>query len=58
MGQFQNVEPQLEQYLAGTKDYKTNRYELAPELRDQIDRRWGPFMRRYGYCDLPAGGSD
>ncbi len=51
LGEFEKVEPHLDRYLAGTKDYKTNRYEIAPELRDQIDRRWGRFMRRYGYCD-------
>ncbi len=50
LGGFEAVLPHLQQYLAGTKDYKTNKYDIAPDLRDQIDRRWGPFMRRYGYC--------
>ena len=50
LGEFERMRPQLESYLKGTKDYKTNRYEIDPEVREQIDRRWGPFMRRYGYC--------
>ena len=50
LGRFDAVLPAIERYLTANKDYQTNRYELDPELRDQIDRRWGPFMRRYGYC--------
>jgi hypothetical protein len=30
--------------------YQPNRYkELAPELRADIDRRWGEVIGRYGY---------
>jgi hypothetical protein len=54
LGDFENLAPQLIQYLSDTKDYKTNRYELPDELRTQIDERWGPFMRRYGYCQDAA----
>jgi hypothetical protein len=54
LGEFERVLPNLERYVAGVKDYKTNKYEIAPELRSQIDQRWGRFMRRYGYCQEPA----
>jgi hypothetical protein len=38
--------------MANIADYKTNRYELSPELRDTITQRWGEVIRRYGYaCD-------
>ena len=50
LGNFAAVLPKLEEYLTSVQDYKTNRYEIDPELREVIDRRWGPFMRRYGYC--------
>ncbi len=50
LGEFEVVRPRLEEYLAGTRDYKTNKYEIDPETRAQIDRRWGRFMQRYGYC--------
>jgi omega-hydroxy-beta-dihydromenaquinone-9 sulfotransferase len=49
LGKFEEYLPRLEAYLAGTADYKTNRYELAPEVRREITRRWGEMIRRYGY---------
>jgi omega-hydroxy-beta-dihydromenaquinone-9 sulfotransferase len=55
LGEFQGVEPRIREYIAGTKDYQANKYEIDPQLRSEIDRRWGPFMRRYGYCqEAPA----
>jgi omega-hydroxy-beta-dihydromenaquinone-9 sulfotransferase len=56
LGEFENVAPRLEEYLAQTKNYKTNQYSIAPEIRNEVDRRWGRFMQRYGYCDsrVPA----
>jgi omega-hydroxy-beta-dihydromenaquinone-9 sulfotransferase len=52
LGDFEQVLPKLKTYLADTADYKTNRYELPPELRDTITQRWGHVIRRYGYaCD-------
>jgi hypothetical protein len=59
LGGFDRVQPKLRQYLEGTRDYQTNRHEIAPDLQAEIDRRWGPYMRRYGYCQeaAPAGQS-
>ena len=52
LGDFEQVLPKLKQYMANTADYKANRYELPPELRDTITQRWGHVIRRYGYaCD-------
>ncbi len=51
---FDDLLPKLEAYSADHRDYKTNRFELDPQLKTQIDHRWGPFMRRYGYCPEPA----
>ena len=42
LGEFETVQPEIQRYLAGTKDYQTNKYEIAPELRSQIDSRWDP----------------
>ena len=50
LGDFAQVLPKLKQYVANTADYKTNRYELPPELRDTITQRWGHVIRRYGYA--------
>ena len=50
------MRPRLAKYLETIKGYETNRYELTPELRAKIDRRWGEVIRRYGYdCGLDAG---
>jgi hypothetical protein len=49
LGDFDSVKPRLERYFAEKADYKTNRYDQTPELRANIDARWGEFIRRYGY---------
>jgi membrane-bound metal-dependent hydrolase YbcI (DUF457 family) len=49
LGGFDALLPRLEKYLASTAGYRTNRYEMSPELRAEITRRWGDVIRRYGY---------
>jgi hypothetical protein len=49
LGGFADVQPRLERYLAGVKDYKTNRYEESVEHRARIEARWGEVIRRYKY---------
>jgi hypothetical protein len=49
LGDFDAVRPALETYMAGQKDYKTNRYQLSPENRGEIGRRWGKYLVQYGY---------
>ena len=49
LGGFDRVRPQFEQYAEKHKDYKTNRYALAPELREQIADRWSRYIETYGY---------
>jgi hypothetical protein len=39
----------LRQYVAGQAGYKTNRFDLPPETRAEIARRWRSFFERYGY---------
>ncbi len=50
LGEFETLQPQLAKYLQQNDGYRTNTYEIDAELQREIDRRWGPFMRRYGYC--------
>lgn len=58
LGGFAEALPALEQYVAATKGYETNKYrELSPELRDQIARRWHGYIERYGYAGQLAGSS-
>jgi hypothetical protein len=49
LGGFEAIKPRLEHYLARTGDYKTNQYIVTPEMREEIGRRWGDVIRRYGY---------
>jgi hypothetical protein len=49
LGEFDKVLPRLEEYLASVAGYETNRYQLTPEQRAEIGRRWGDVIRRYGY---------
>jgi hypothetical protein len=59
LGEFETLLPKLQAYFKDVKDYRTGTYQIADELRDEIDRRWGPYMRRHGYCRqtsaAPAG---
>ena len=55
LGDFESVRPAIEAYFASQKDYKTNRYQLTPELRAEISRRWGKFIEHYGYATEPVG---
>ena len=56
LGDFEAARPAIEKYFAGQKDYKTNRYEMTPELQAEITRRWATFIERYGYAKGAAGG--
>jgi hypothetical protein len=49
LGDFEAVLPRLEAYLASLAGYETNRFELTPQQRAEIRRRWGPVIARYGY---------
>jgi hypothetical protein len=49
LGEFETVLPALRSYVEAMTGYETNRYDLAPKLRDEISRRWAAFIRKYGY---------
>jgi hypothetical protein len=49
LSKFDRVRPRIESYLASIADYTTNRYDLTPPQRLEIERRWGDVIRRYGY---------
>ncbi len=49
LGDFEVARPAVAKYLEGVKNYRTNKYELEPELADKIAARCGDYMRRYGY---------
>jgi hypothetical protein len=49
LGDFNEVRRHVEAYLAGLKDYETNRYLLTPSERRAIALRWSGYLQRYGY---------
>jgi len=50
LGGFDELLPRLEKHLAQNAGYETNRYDLSPEVRAEITRRWGKVIRQYGYA--------
>jgi hypothetical protein len=59
LGEFEIALPKLRAYFKNAEDYRTGTYQIPDDLREEIDRRWGPYMRRYGYCapaNTPAAG--
>ena len=40
-------------FFAKEKEYKTNRYEMSPELHAEITRRWSKYIADYGYAEAP-----
>ena len=54
LGGFDEVLPALEACLAATADYKTNRHQLDPEMREAVSSRWAGYFEKYGY-DREAG---
>jgi hypothetical protein len=49
LGDFESVRPAVAHYAQRSQSYKTNRYEISPEMRAQIADRWGPYIEQYGY---------
>ena len=53
LGGFERMAPAIGQYFRDHADYQTNRFELTPDQRNRVTRRWGPYIEKYGY-----GGKD
>lgn len=47
--------PRMEAYLASVKTYRKNTYlDLSPELVKEINLRWEPWFRDFGYPERPT----
>jgi hypothetical protein len=46
---FDEYRPKLEDYLSRNAGYETNKYQLSEADRDEVTKRWGDVIRRYGY---------
>lgn len=56
LGGFDQALPAIRKYVEDQAGYRPNRYEIPPEVRAEVARRWGDFFRRYGYT--PSAGQD
>jgi hypothetical protein len=50
LGGFEEALPAVTKHMEGQADYQRNRYEIAPELREEIGRRWSGYIAKYGYA--------
>jgi hypothetical protein len=59
LGGFEEVRPRIAAYFAERSGYRPHRYEPDPDRDALVERRWGPWMRRYGYFggEAPAPGA-
>ena len=49
LGDFDATRADVEHYLSGVREYRTNRYQVHASLRDEITERWGQQIQRQGY---------
>jgi omega-hydroxy-beta-dihydromenaquinone-9 sulfotransferase len=49
LGEFASVQPALENYVRGQKDYQVNEHKLPDDLQSEIRLRWASYFERYGY---------
>lgn len=49
LGGYEKMLPRLRAFLAESSRYETNRYQLSEAKRQEIARRWGSVIERYGY---------
>jgi omega-hydroxy-beta-dihydromenaquinone-9 sulfotransferase len=49
LGDFENLRPHLEKYLAENARYERNKWAPSAEQVAEITRRWGEVIERYGY---------
>ena len=58
LGQFEQVLPALQQFVAKQAEYKTNRYDITPQMRAKIAERWASYSEQYGYATAASSLAD
>jgi hypothetical protein len=54
LGDFAEVEPQIEQYRQEHQDYRTTPHNLDEATKAEVRRRWSEFFEKYGYSEQAA----
>lgn len=49
LGDFEAIRGKVEDFFQESKDYRANKYEFDPQLREKINARWGEYIRKLGY---------
>jgi hypothetical protein len=57
LGNFDQIEPAILRHTTKTRDYRTNKYTLPPDVADRVRGRWAPYFQRYGYNGHGAAAS-
>jgi hypothetical protein len=46
---YETVQPEIEKFATSQKEYKKNKFEIDPELKQKIADRWSWYFDHYGY---------
>lgn len=46
---FEQVREKIVEFAGSQKSYKKNRFELDPNIAEQITQRWSGYIEKYGY---------
>ena len=49
IGDFDSVRQNFVAFAETQRNYKKNRFQIAPEIADTIAKRWSWYIERYGY---------
>ena len=49
LGEFNEVRPHLEKYLAGVAGHKRNRFQISAAQKENLESLWGNAIREKGY---------
>jgi len=47
---WDSARPRIEAYLEQIRDYRRNRYALAPADIERVEQHWGEYLQRWGYA--------
>ena len=53
LGDFNTVRSVFQQHADSQREYKKNKFSMAPELKTKIASRWKRYFERYGYETEP-----
>ncbi len=58
LGGLEDALPVIADHMKGQAGYRKNQYQIAPELREEIARRWSGYIAKYGYAARGEGNEE